>query len=94
MTEINFKTTRHEFDVIQKISHRAATLFAEHEIPVERNAIVMDITATHANGTPLRLEALLGADEFNFAHDIFGIRQHLDRETGRLDSRFLPRFSA
>ncbi len=55
---------------------------------------MMDITAVHANGCPLRLRDLLLADDFNFAHDVFGIRRHLDRTTGQLGGHFLPRFSA
>lgn len=54
--------------------------------------IRMDITACHANGCPLDLERLLAADDFNFAHDIIGIRRFLDRDTGKLSDMFSPRF--
>lgn len=47
-----------------------------------------------ADGCPLKLEALAKADEANFAHDVFGIRRHIDRETGKLGDCFLPRFAA
>lgn len=53
----------------------------------------MDITATHCNGNPLRLDDLLNADAFQFAHDIGGIRRHLNRETGKLEDCFVPRFT-
>lgn len=53
----------------------------------------MDLTACHANGNPLRLEELLKTDDVNFGHDVFGIRRHLDRNTGKLGGMFLPRFS-
>lgn len=53
----------------------------------------MDITAVHLNGCPLRLADLLAADDFNFAHDIAGIARCLDRETGKLQNHFLPRFA-
>lgn len=53
----------------------------------------MDVIATHANGNPLRLADLLAADDFNFAHDMSGICNCLDRETGRLTRSFRPRFS-
>ncbi len=36
---------------------------------------------------------LLGADPFNFAHDIGGIYRHLDRDTGELKDCFWPRFA-
>jgi hypothetical protein len=51
----------------------------------------MDVTATHCNGTPLDLEKLLAFDEFNVAHDIYGIMDCIDRNTGKLTSGFLPR---
>ena len=53
----------------------------------------MDLSATHAV-TPLRLGDLLAADDFHFAHDVFGIMRHIDRRTGRLDDHFVPRFCA
>jgi len=53
----------------------------------------MDVTACHVNGCPLKLQELLEADDFNFSHDIFGIRRHLNRETGQLENCFLPRFA-
>jgi hypothetical protein len=55
--------------------------------------VMMDVSATHANGNPLRLKKLLEADDFNFTHDILGIRRHLNRETGKLEDGFRPRFS-
>lgn len=60
----------------------------------DRMGLTMDITATHANGNPLRLAALLSADDFNLLHDVFGIQKHLDRTTGKLGNCFRPRFSA
>jgi hypothetical protein len=55
--------------------------------------LCMDIDATHCNGTPLKLEELLKADDANFAHDVFGIIRHIDRTTGKLTMCFLPRYS-
>jgi hypothetical protein len=54
----------------------------------------MDICATHLNGCPLKLEELLAADDMNFAHDVFGIRRHIDRTTGELQDCFVPRYAA
>lgn len=53
----------------------------------------MDLSATHANGCPLRLEDLLKADKFNLLHDLMGIRNHINRKTGKLEGFFLPRFA-
>lgn len=41
----------------------------------------------------LVLQALLKADDFNFAHDIVGIQNHLNRRTRELEDCFLPRFA-
>lgn len=54
----------------------------------------MDITATHLNGCPLQLQKFLDADDFNFAHDLVGIVNHMDRSTGQLIRCFLPRCAA
>lgn len=53
----------------------------------------MNITACVANGNPLRLEDLLAADDFNFAHDVFGIDRHINRDNGKMMNFFRPRFS-
>jgi hypothetical protein len=88
---VSFKVTKKDARLIQKIAERAATI-ARNTVPVV--AIEMDITAAHANGNKLRLEELLKADDFNLAHDVFGIRRHIDRNTGELTDCFVPRFSA
>lgn len=60
----------------------------------DQMAAIMDIDACHNNGNPLKLQKLLDADDFNFAHDVFGIRQHIDRHTGQLLDCFVPRYSS
>lgn len=84
---VSFKVTREEDRLISAIAKRA-------QPKGDRTDLLMDLTACHANGCRLRLKDLLAADEFNFWHDISGIQNCIDRETGRLTSRFLPRFSA
>ena len=54
----------------------------------------MDIDACHNNGCPLKLQELLDADDFNFAHDVFGIRGNIDRTTGELLNCFVPRYAS
>ena len=93
MVDINFNAKPHDFKIINKIANRAGAMFKDIDSPVSKKTLLMDITATHLNGCPLRLEALLDADNFNFAHDLFGIREHLNRETGQLDGHFRPRFA-
>lgn len=53
----------------------------------------MDLIAAHANGCPMDFDRMRKADDFNILHDIMGIKNHLNRETGRLEGVFLPRFA-
>jgi hypothetical protein len=50
----------------------------------------MDLLATHLNGCELDLPRLLAVPDDLFAHDIFGIFLHLDRDTGVLRDGYLP----
>ena len=91
MGEISFRESREDFYTISEIAHRAKATWPTLGWTVLD--FQMDITAVHANGRPLRLAELAAADDFNFAHDVLGIREHLNRETGQLENCFLPRFS-
>ena len=87
-TEISFRVSPADGASIRRIIDRAVGM----GIVEDRMSSTMDITACHANGTPLDLERFADADRFNFLHDFYGIARHLDRSTGQLDGRFLPRF--
>lgn len=76
---------------IRKIVERAILSY-DHQVAINREDSIMDLTAAHCNGCPLKLAEFLKADPGNFAHDFFGIRRFLDRETGKLTECFLPRF--
>ena len=85
-----------EFTLIDKIAERAVHIERASNRNVRRGAKVhhqMNLSACHASGNPLRLADLLAADDFNFAHDVFGIDRHIDRGTGQLLDCFSPRFS-
>jgi hypothetical protein len=85
----------HKFDIpiIEKIAHRAVKIAEEAGWQYGERDAQMDVTACHCNGNPLLLKELLEADDFNFAHDVFGIRKNLDRNTGKLLNFFTPRYS-
>lgn len=83
-------TSRADFALCIRISKRAKPRL--HEMDTDQLSILMDIQAAHMT-CPLRLQALLDADEFNFWHDVGGIHRHLDRETGEIGDCFLPRFA-
>ena len=55
--------------------------------------VVMDLDAVITGGCSLRLDELLAASDFNFFHDVCGIRENLDRNTGALKNCFSPRYS-
>jgi hypothetical protein len=92
----SFRTSKADFNLIKKIAVRAREMALHMDRENERSLtdFHMDIAACHANGNPLRLDALLAADDFNFAHDVFGIERHLNRDTGKLMDFFSPRFSS
>lgn len=94
--EVSFKVSEEDFDMINRIAHRAHDMHREHTGRDARDIIEwqMDFTACHANGNPLDLQKLLDADDFNFAHDAFGIARKLNRDTGELTDFFSPRCSA
>jgi hypothetical protein len=87
---IDFDVTRDEQVLILAIVKRAKRMDLIRAKPLDLD---MDLCATHRNGNPLRLKALLDADDFNFAHDVCGIQQNIDRETGEMMNCFLPRFT-
>lgn len=58
-----------------------------------RLSLMMDLEAVYRT-VGLRLQDLIVADTFNFAHDILGIQNNMDRSgDGKLINCFLPRFS-
>lgn len=90
--KLNFHVTREETILISAIIRRAAKLMADDE-PLNRLESHMDLSACIANGCPLKLQEMLDAPDFDFAHDFYGIRRHINRQTGQLEDHFLPRFA-
>lgn len=84
--------TMAEAVAVRLIIDRADKLAKKTGGEIDRLSLEMDLSAVHARN-PLRLEELAEADDFNFAHDIYGIMRRLDRSTGELVNNFEPRFS-
>jgi hypothetical protein len=84
---------KNEMDVMGKIVDRAEQMFSDLGVQVDRLSMLMDLDAVHTRVMPLDLTALLNADAANFAHDIGGIRRHLNRDTIQLEDFFVPRFA-
>jgi hypothetical protein len=94
--DISFSVSDADRALINDIADRAYAIDLKHRAEGKARETLeyaMDITAVHANGCPLDLKRLLAADDFNFAHDVFGIERHLNRLTGQLENCFLPRFA-
>lgn len=93
--EVSFEVSIEDYNVIEQIVERA--LLQEEQsgsgLVSDRTTMTMDLIACHANGCPLKLQDMLKADDLNFAHDVYGIRDHIDRRTGKMQRHFLPRFA-
>lgn len=82
-------TSKADYQIIRKIAKRA-----QSEIDDERELLDIEMDLTAAHGTnPLDLKKLLKADKFNLAHDIYGIKRHLNRKNCQLEDCFSPRTS-
>lgn len=91
MEKINWNLKISEREKIKKIVSRAVELYESVGQSHSELEIRMDIMACHLNGTPLNLNRLFEFDDFNFAHDIFGIAKHINRRTGKIERHFVPR---
>lgn len=93
-TAISFKTTRIESNLIGRIAQRAVSMAEKQQVDYDYMTATMDVTACHANGMKLDLQKLIDADDFTFSHDVFGIANHINRDTGKIERLFVPRCSA
>ncbi len=62
----------------------------------KRYVFIRDLLAADGcNGNlPIRWDALLSSGNGDFIYDAAGIYMHINRETGRLDNGFAPRFAS
>lgn len=87
------KPTKEEFVTIRKIAARAIEMAIGSSFQGrDKLDWIMDVAAAHEE-FPLRLDELLSANDGNFAHDVFGVARHLNRETCKLENCFVPRFT-
>lgn len=82
-----------DLETIVKIVKRAKNIDGFKLMTLDNElSMTMDLQFTHELFN-LRLEELLNADDFNFAHDIIGIHNNFNRVTLEMDNCFLPRYS-
>lgn len=91
---VKLKASPAEVNIIVAIADRAVKLAADSGVTLDKLSTIMDVTACHLNGCPLRLPDMLNGPDFDLAHDVVGIVNHIDRKTGKLDGRFLPRYAS
>lgn len=83
-----FKTTKKDYQTITAIIKRAL----KQMLNVEPNKLSMDLECAY-NDVGMDLNKLLASDTGDFLHDVSGIQNFIDRETGKLTNCFLPRCS-
>lgn len=86
---------KQEFEIIVKICERAEELgiVAPSADPNNKRLnLIMDIDNANKD-VGLALDKLLEADDLNFAHDVIGIQNHMNRSTGKLEDFFVPRYA-
>ena len=91
---INWNIPKEDSDLATKVGQRASAMAKDAGVDYGVLEAAMDVSATHGNGCPLKLQELLDADDLNFAHDVFGMRAHINRQTGKLGDCFIPRYAA
>ena len=95
---LKWTTSKEDVETIGKIIDRYMEFHHSLGIPKlyqrPRMDLIMDVEATHCNGCPLKLTELLNAADFDFAHDLIGIQNNLNRSTGELENCFVPRYAS
>lgn len=91
LTFPSFKATPAERTTLRDISNRAAELSLEFDIPYPTLDLEMDLLAAREDIPSLDLQRLLVSPVADFSHDIFGIRRHINRATGKVENCFMPR---
>lgn len=90
-TPLKIKNERGEMnmEIMIKIAERAERMGL---LASDRFTFMMDLS--HANEEfNLRLTDLANADDFNFAHDIVGIQNNINRTEGKMMNMFVPRYA-
>ena len=81
--------TKNEHLLIAEIAKRADEQGLLH---YDRMSMIMDLSVAHEQ-FHLDLTELLNAPDFDFAHDINGIQQNINRQNKVVENHFLPRYA-
>lgn len=89
---MNNNITRETIDKINTVIDRAYAMGIAGICGDTRFDHFMDIElAVRHFGESFDIDAMIAFDDFNFAHDFLGIRNHVDRPNVRFLDLFLPR---
>lgn len=84
------KASRDDVLTINRIAKRALAI--DHRLDLLQ--LQMDLEGCHVSGCQLDLTRMESGANADLMHDVYGIRRHIDRDTGELCDNFLPRFAA
>ena len=80
-----------QFFTITEIGRRGSKLAKDHGFKLNPIDLIMSIEKATEHDPSIDLDTLLGFQDGDFGHDVFGIHRHLNRETGELMDCFSPR---
>jgi len=77
---------------LHEIATRGVDIGRRAGVAMDFQQIISDLKTVHQS-VPMDFHALCAAGDFNLIHDVFGIHNNLNRETGQLENCFVPRFT-
>ena len=77
------------YDLLGRITKRARKMGIARGDKISQ---MMDIDHA-ADQFNMRLEEMENAPDFDFAHDFIGIQNTMNRETGKIEGLFVPRYA-
>src|SRR5438034_1149948 len=88
--KLSYKTTKHEGELLVKISKRAKKLAKAYNFDIDRKWVMTALILCHANGCRLAMAKMLKLPDLEFVEEITMIAKNLDQATGRLKGEWRP----
>lgn len=79
-----------KLETLEKIAKRYEEMV--HGYPDDRITTVMDLDVVEKQFPDADFNVLVNFPDDDFAHDIFGIKRHIDRREMKIIDCFVPRF--
>lgn len=90
---ITSKVSDEEMELLLTITQRSYDACRHTDIDWIFVEMLLDLINCHAEACALDLEAMTTWPIHDVIHDLIGIRNHLNRETKKLENCFVPRFA-